>query len=72
MQACGTTGARAGEREEEDGRENGGERDVGKAAGDERVFIAREAFGLADATGADAMPEAASGQRVTGPLNRKA
>jgi hypothetical protein len=72
MQACGTTGAHAGERKEEDGRENRRERGVGKAAGDERAFIARRASGLADAASADAMPEAAGGQRVTGPLDQMA
>jgi hypothetical protein len=61
MQACGTTGARAGEREEEDGEENWG-RGVGKSGGDERVFIAGRASGWQMQAGADAMPQQAGGQ----------
>jgi hypothetical protein len=56
----------------------GRERVVGKAAGNECVFIPGEVPGLADevgfdalAKGPDAMPDAAGGEAVTGPLNRK-
>jgi hypothetical protein len=43
------------------------ERVVGKAAGDECVFI----LAKADEVGFDAMPDAAGGEAVTGPLNWK-
>jgi hypothetical protein len=48
----------------------GRERVVGKAAGDECVFILAKAE-LADEVGFDAMPDAAGGEAVTGPLNWK-
>ena len=40
----------------------GRERAVGKAAGDECVFIPGKRAGLADEVGSDAMPEAAGGE----------
>jgi hypothetical protein len=40
----------------------GSERVVGKAAGDECVFIPGEGPGLADEVGSDAIPDAASGE----------
>jgi hypothetical protein len=43
----------------------GGERDVGKAAGNECVFIPGRRVGF------DALLDAAGGEAVTGPLNRK-
>ena len=48
--------------------EKGRERVVGKAAGDEGVFIRAR---LADEVRLNAMPDAADGEGVTGPLNRK-
>ena len=47
------------------------ERGVGKAAGDECVFIPGEVPGWQMRSGFDAMPDAAGGEAVTGPLNRK-
>ena len=49
----------------------GRERVVGKAAGTSTSLYWRKAR-LADEVGFDAMPDAAGGEGVTGPLNRKA
>ena len=46
------------------------ERAVGKAAGDERVFIPGPRVGLADEAGSDAMPDAAGGEGGHGPLHQ--
>jgi hypothetical protein len=43
---------------------------VGKAAGDECVFIPGERPGLPDEVGFDAMPDAAGGEAVTGVVHR--
>jgi hypothetical protein len=50
----------------------GNERVVGKAAGDECVFIPAEGTRLADEVGSDTIPDTAGGEGVTGPLNGKA
>ena len=50
----------------------GSERVVGKAAGDECVFIPGEGPGWQMKVGSDAIPDAAAVRAVTGPLNRKA
>jgi hypothetical protein len=51
----------------------GSERVVGKAAGDECVFIPGEGPGLADEVRSDAIPGRGGAVRaVTGPLNRMA
>jgi hypothetical protein len=69
--AGGTSGAvQAGEREGKGTK--GSERGVGKAAGDECVFIPGEGTGLADEVGSDTIPDTAGGEVVTGPLDRMA
>ena len=60
----------AGEREREKGTKRS-ERVVGKAAGDECVFIPG-AGPAADEVGSDAIPDTAGGEGVAGPLNRMA
>jgi hypothetical protein len=64
-------GGRGGVQEAEDrGGKREGERCWKSGGGRVRLYTWRRA-GLADEVGCDAMPDAAGGEGVTGPLNRK-